>query len=231
MKSESAKVLHPVAGRPMLSWVLDAVAETDCEQTIVVVGHQADAVRAVLPPDVGNALQAEQLGTGHAAMVGLRALDLEPGDDVIVIPGDMPLVKGATLNALVALHRSSGAAATLMTVELEEPRAYGRIIREGGSVVSIVEVKDATPQQLLVPEVNASVYVFSGAQLPAALERIGTANVQGEYYLTDVVGIFVEDGKRVDALLGDPEEGLGVNSVDQIASVEAVLRQRQLGPL
>jgi bifunctional UDP-N-acetylglucosamine pyrophosphorylase/glucosamine-1-phosphate N-acetyltransferase len=214
----------------MLSWVLDAVAETDCAETIVVVGHQADAVRAMLPGDVGSALQADQLGTGHAALIGLQALHCDSDDEVIVIPGDMPLVRGATLNAMLAEHRVSGAAATLMTVELDEPRAYGRIIREGGSVVSIVEVKDATPEQLLVPEVNASVYVFSAGKLPDALDRIGTANVQGEYYLTDVVGIFVGDGQRVHGFIGDSAEGLGVNSVDQIASVETALRRRQVGP-
>jgi bifunctional UDP-N-acetylglucosamine pyrophosphorylase/glucosamine-1-phosphate N-acetyltransferase len=230
MKSDAAKVLHPIAGRPMLSWVLDAVAETDCVEAVVVVGYQANRVRAMLPADVGSALQADQLGTGHAAMIGLHALHLDSDDAVIVIPGDMPLVRGATLNAMLAKHRNSGAAATLMTVELDEPRAYGRIIREDGSVVSIIEVKDATPEQLLVPEVNASVYVFSAERLPDALERIGTANVQGEYYLTDIVGILVDDGQRVEAFIGNSEEGLGVNSVDQIASVEAVLRRRQHGP-
>lgn len=231
MKSNTAKVLHPVAGRPMVSWVLDAVVATSPVETVVVVGHHGDAVRAILPPGVAAALQAEQLGTGHAALIGLEALSPDPKDEIIVIPGDMPLVKGSTLNALLAAHREVGAAATLMTVVLDEPRAYGRIIRDGDSVVAIVEVKDATEEQLLIPEVNPSVYVFSASLLPEALRRIGTGNVQGEYYLTDVIGILVADGERIEAVIGDPEEGLGINSIDQIEGVEDVLRQRRLGPV
>lgn len=226
MESELAKVLHRVAGRPLLHWVLDAVAATDSDQTVVVVGHQADVVRSILPAGVGSALQEPQLGTGHATLVGLGALDVGPDDDVIVMPGDMPLVRGETLNALIGLHRVSGAAATLLTVELEEPRAYGRVIREDGSVVAIVEARDATSEQLSVPEVNTSVYVFSGALLAGALDRITTENVQGEYYLTDVVEILVGDGCRVEAHIADPEEGHGVNSVAQLATVEGVLLER-----
>lgn len=229
MKSDNAKVLHTVAGRPMLLWVLDTVAATDCAETVVVVGHQAEAVQSILPEGVASALQAEQLGTGHATAVGLEALHIDPEDEVIVIFGDMPLVTGETLRALLDLHRESAAAATLMTVELDEPRAYGRIMRENNRVVGIVEVKDATPEQLLIREVNPSVYVFSAAFLPEALERIGTENVQGEYYLTDVIGILVEEGKRIAAYKGNPEEGLGINSVDQIADVEAILMKRTTG--
>lgn len=231
MKSDLAKVLHPVLGRPMLSWVLDSVAATGCDETVVVVGHQADAVRAVLPSGVGSALQSEQLGTGHAALIGLDALDVAADDEVIIMPGDMPLVTGLTLNALIDHHRETGAAATMMTVVLDEPRAYGRVIREDGAVVAIVEVKDATPEQLLISEVNPSVYVFRGEWLPNALRRISTENTQQEYYLTDVIGILVGDGHRVEALVGDPEEGLGINSIDQIAEVEAVLCNRKIGPL
>lgn len=230
MKSNTAKVLHPVAGRPMVSWVLAAVAETDPVETVVVVGHHGDAVRAILPANVGAALQAEQLGTGHAALIGLEALTPHPEDEVIVIPGDMPLVKGSTLNSLLAAHRQAGAAATLMTVVLDEPRAYGRIIRSGGAVAAIVEVKDATEEQLQISEVNPSVYVFSAALLPDALHRIGTANAQREYYLTDVIEILVADGHRIEAVIGDPEEGLGINSIDQIPEVENVLRKRRAGP-
>jgi bifunctional UDP-N-acetylglucosamine pyrophosphorylase/glucosamine-1-phosphate N-acetyltransferase len=227
MKSDLAKVLHPVAGRPMLLWVLDAMAATECDETVVVVGHQSDAVRAILPAGVGSALQAEQLGTGHAALIGLEALQVDVDDEVIVMPGDMPLVRGETLNALVAAHRSAGAAATILSVELDEPRAYGRVIRSGGSVEAVIEVKDATPEQLAVKEVNTSGYVFSGQWLGGALARLSTANSQGEYYLTDVVGILVADGHLVEAYRAAPEEGLGINSVDQIVGVESVLRARQ----
>lgn len=226
MKSDMAKVLHSVAGRPLLGWVLDAVAATECDQTVVVVGHQADAVRSILPAGVGWALQAEQLGTGHAAVIGLSSLDVGPEDDVIVLPGDMPLVRGETLNALIALHRESGAVATMLTVELEDPAAYGRVIRGHGSVLAVVEVKDATPEQLAVSEVNTSVYVFSGRRLPGLLSRLTTENAQQEYYLTEAIEILVDDGDRVEAYITDPEEGFGVNSVEQLAEVEAILIAR-----
>ena len=123
MKSDLAKVLHGVAGRPMLHWVLDAVSTTGSVDTVVVVGHQADAVRAILPESVCSALQAEQLGTGHAASVGLGALDVDPADEIIVIPGDMPLLRGETLNELIATHRAACAAATVLSVELDDPGA------------------------------------------------------------------------------------------------------------
>ena len=229
MKSDLAKVLYPVAGRPMLLWVLDAVAAAQAGETMVVVGHQADAVRSILPDGVGSALQPAQLGTGHAVAVGLAALETDPNDEIMVIPGDMPLVTGDTLLSLLDTHRSSGAAATLLTVELEEPRAYGRVIRDEGAVTAVVEVKDATREQLQVREVNTSVYVFTAEWLPRALSEIDTDNAQGEYYLTDVVGILVAAGHTVAGHACDPDEGLGINSVDEVAGVERILLRRRGG--
>ncbi len=226
MESDLAKVLFPVAGRPMLLWVLDAMADAGVAETVVVVGHQADKVRSILPDGVGSALQEEQLGTGHACRVGLEALGNEPDDEIVVIPGDMPLVTGATILSLLETHRSTGAAATLLTAELDEPRAYGRVVRRDGMVVAIVEVKDADPAQLEIKEVSTSVYVFTSRHLPGALARLGTDNAQGEYYLTDVVEILVGDGLTVAGYAGDPDEGLGINSLDQVAGVASLLRQR-----
>jgi bifunctional UDP-N-acetylglucosamine pyrophosphorylase/glucosamine-1-phosphate N-acetyltransferase len=227
MKSDLAKVLHPVAGRPMLLWALDVLEAADVDETVVVVGHQADAVRAILPPGVGSAYQAEQLGTGHAVMVALENLEVDPDDDVIVMPGDMPLVRAETIIDMLGIHRSTAAAATMLSVEVDEPGAYGRVIRDGGRVLGIVEAKDATPDQLTINEVGTSVYAFSGSRLRAALLRIGTDNAQGEYYLTDVIGILAGDGDRVEAHIADAEEGLGVNSIEQIADVEAALERRK----
>ena len=226
MKSDLAKVLYPVAGRPMLLWVLDAIAGAGVEERVVVVGHQADAVRAVLPPGIESAFQAEQLGTGHAAAVGLNALDLSAEDDILVMPGDMPLVSSATLEEMLALHVRSRAAVTLLTAELDEPRAYGRVIREDGEVTGIVEVKDATPDQLAIREVSTSVYLFAAEHLPGALQRIDRNNAQQEYYLTDAVAILVGDGFRAAAHIADAAEGLGINSVDEVAGVERILRDR-----
>ena len=226
MESDMAKVLFPVAGRPMLLWVLDAMADAAIAETIVVVGHQADAVRSVLPEGVDSALQEEQLGTGHACRIGLEALDYAPDDEIMVIPGDMPLVTGATVRAMLETHRSTGAAATLLTAELDEPRAYGRVVRREGAIVAIVEVKDASPAQLEIREVSTSVYVFTARYLPGTLARLDTDNAQGEYYLTDVVAILVGDGLTVAGYVGDPVEGLGINSIDQVAGVAALLEQR-----
>ena len=229
MESELAKVMVPVAGRPMLLWVLDAMADAGVAETIVVVGHQADAVRSILPVGVKSALQEEQLGTGHACRIGLEALDYQPDDEIIVIPGDMPLVSGATVRSMLEGHRSTGAAATLLTAELEVPGAYGRVIRREGMVAAIVEVKDASPAQLEIREISTSVYVFTAQHLPGALARLNTDNAQGEYYLTDVVEILVGDGRVVAGHVGSPEEGLGINSLDQVPGVAALLQQRNRG--
>ena len=226
MESELAKVLFPVAGRPMLLWVLDAMVEAGVAEAIVVVGHQADAVRSILPDGTKSALQEEQLGTGHACRVGLEALDYKPEDEIIVIPGDMPLVTGATVRSMLETHRKTGAAATLLTAELDEPQSYGRVIRKQGMVAAIVEVKDASPAQLEINEVSTSVYVFTAEHLPGALERLNTDNAQGEYYLTDVVEILVGDGLTVAGFVGDPDEGLGINSIDQVSGVASLLKQR-----
>lgn len=229
MESELAKVLFPVAGRPMLLWVLDTMVDAGAAEIIVVVGHQADAVRSILPEGVTSALQEEQLGTGHACRIGVEALDCAPDDEIIVIPGDMPLVTGATVRSMLETHRSVGAAATLLTAELDEPRAYGRVIRREGMVAAIVEVKDASPAQLEIHEVSTSVYVFTAKHLPAALARLNTDNAQGEYYLTDVVEILVGDGLTVAGYVGDPDEGLGINSLDQVPGVTSLLQQRHSG--
>ena len=226
MESDLAKVLFPVASRPMLLWVLDTMVDAGVTDTIVVVGHQADAVRAILPEGVGSALQAEQLGTGHACLIGVEALDFEPEDEIIVIPGDMPLVTGATVKSMLATHRATGAAATLLTAELDEPRAYGRVIRRDGMVSAIVEVKDASPEQLEINEISTSVYVFTAEHLPGALARLTTDNAQGEYYLTDVVEHLVGDGLTVAGFVGCPDEGLGINSLDQVPGVASLLQQR-----
>ncbi len=228
MESELAKVMFPVAGRPMLLWVLDAIADAGVAETIVVVGHQADAVRSILPEGIRSALQEEQLGTGHACRIGLEALDYESGDEVIVIPGDMPLVTGETVRAMLEAHRSTGAAATLLTAELDEPGAYGRVIRQDGMVAAIVEVKDASPAQLEINEISTSVYVFTAEHLPGALARLNTDNAQGEYYLTDVVEMLVGDGLTVAGFVGGPDEGLGINSLDQVPGVAALLHQRTI---
>ncbi len=225
MKSDRAKVLHRVAGRPLLQWVLDSAAEIGCDDLVVVVGHQADAVEAILPPGTRTALQAEQHGTGHATQIGLAALDPAPGDEILVLPGDMPLVRPSTLRRLLDTHRRERAAATLLSV-VDGPRDFGRIVRRDGVVVAVVEARDATPQEAAIREVNTSVYVFDGTLLAEALAALQPDNDQGELYLTDVIGILARRGERLAAVSAAAEEALGVNSLDQLAAAEAALRRR-----
>jgi len=225
MRSETAKVLHEAAGRTLLEWVLGASRSLDPSDTTVVVGHRAPDVAATLPDDAGPVIQEPQHGTGHAAQVGLENLTDDTGT-IVVIPGDMPLITGDALIDLVAHHKETGAVATVMTVVLDDPSGYGRIVRGEFSVESIVEDRDATAAQKAIAEVNTSVYVFDGELLGDALGSITPDNSQGEYYLTDVVAYFVGEGRTVSAFRVSAEMGIGVNTHAQLAEVASVLRTR-----
>lgn len=232
MKSDLAKVLHRAAGRSLLDWSLSALGDLPLESIAVVVGHQATAVTASmadheLAPLIASALQSEQLGTGHAALIGLNALQTEPDDTVIVMPGDMPLLRATTIRDLVAAHESSGARATVATAIMEDPTGYGRIKRDGDRVVGIVEQADATDEEAAIGEVNTSVYAFHAGRLADLLGQLGTENAQGEQYLTDVVGLLTDAGDLVAALPIALEEALGVNTVDQLAVAGSQLDNRR----
>jgi bifunctional UDP-N-acetylglucosamine pyrophosphorylase/glucosamine-1-phosphate N-acetyltransferase len=228
MAGDLAKVLHPANGRPLVSWVLDALSMAEPDEIVVVVGYQAADVTAALPPEVATALQAEQLGTGHATEVGLEVLSPGPGT-IVVLPGDMPLLRPGTLRALVDLHVSDHNAATVLTAFVDDPTGYGRIIRRVNRVAAVVEERDADEKQRLVREVNTSVYAFDRALLEATLGQVGTNNEQGERYLTDVIGLLAQDGQRVGALVTDAVEGMGVNDDVQLAAVSARLADRAAG--
>ncbi len=225
MRSGTAKVLHEAAGRTLLGWVLDAVGALDAAETTVVVGCQADEVAATLPAGIRSIVQEPQHGTGHATRVALDSLDGFDGT-IVVVPGDMPLITGNALTALVEHHRAASAAATVMSVELEDPTSYGRIVRKGDGVARIVEERDATQAERAISEVNTSVYAFDGVALEAALAELTTDNAQEEYYLTDVIGILNGQGHRVGAIAVSSELGIGVNSHAQLAVVADVLRGR-----
>jgi bifunctional UDP-N-acetylglucosamine pyrophosphorylase/glucosamine-1-phosphate N-acetyltransferase len=224
MKSAMPKVVHRIAGRPMISWVLDALAGAGAERTVAVVGHGADSVREVLPSGVEVAVQERQLGTGHAARVGLDALDPEC-DVVLVACGDTPLLEAGLVRELVEAHGSEGLAATMLTGALADAGAYGRVIRgPGGLVERIVEARDATPEELAIGEFNAGLYAFDRAALAAALDGLRATNAQGELYLTDAVGAL---GGPVAALLADdPEVAFGVNDRVDLAACEAAIQRR-----
>ena len=225
MKADEAKVLHRAAGRTLLDWSLEALSAVDVTETSVVVGHRAEAVAEACPEGVTAVVQDPQHGTGHAASVGLSGLSSTDGV-ILVLPGDMPLIRPDSIRRLIDAHRESGAAATIMSVSLPDPTGYGRIVRSDGRVVAVVEERDATPAVRTINEVNTSVYVFDGPALVDALARITPDNDQGEYYLTDVIGILADAGGRVDAMSVPAEEGIGVNTQGQLAEVAAVLRSR-----
>ncbi|MCH7669170.1 MAG: NTP transferase domain-containing protein [Acidobacteria bacterium] len=226
MNSDLAKVLHLAAGRPLILWMLNTLADAEIHDVAVVVGHQADQVRAVLPDDVKTPLQRDQNGTGHATSVGLTAFDAVP-ETVLVLPGDMPLIRPATLRSLLDAHRTSGAAATVLSVLAENPTGYGRLIHSNGELVAIVEEGDATQDQRTIKEVNTSVIVFHGETLLKALEGLDTENSQGELYLTDVIAVLHEAGHTLRSYITDAEEGFGVNSVRQLEVATSILSRRR----
>ncbi|MCB9412158.1 MAG: bifunctional UDP-N-acetylglucosamine diphosphorylase/glucosamine-1-phosphate N-acetyltransferase GlmU [Actinobacteria bacterium] len=235
MKSKLAKVLHPILGTPLLGHVLGQVAGLRPEQTVVVVGHQRERVTEYLQadfPQVATAIQDAQLGTGHAVRCALQELTdegIELGSGpVVVTAGDTPLLTAETLAALLRVHHDTGAKATVLSAEIDDPTGYGRIVRAGdGSVIGIVEHKDATDEQRSLREINSGVYAFDGPTLVDALVRIDTNNSQGEEYLTDVLGIVHNDGGRVSASVADdPEDVHGINDRVQLAAAATVLRDR-----
>jgi len=234
MKSALPKVLHTIAGRPMLSHVLDTARSVGADagpvRPIVVVGHGGDAVRAayVGADDLVFVTQATQLGTGHAVQQAVPHLN--DAGPTLVLYGDVPLTTAATLRRLVA---AAGNGVALLTVRLADPSGYGRIVRDaGGSVVRIVEEKDATAAERAIDEINTGILVAPTAQLKTWLASLSNHNAQGEYYLTDVIAQAVAAGVPVSAVvLADPDEALGVNSPAQLAEVERIAQRRTAAAL
>ena len=230
-KSEMPKVLHTLCGKPLVSYVLEALEPVEAQRTVVVVGRGADEVKqstkAATSKKLAFALQEKQLGTGDAARVADDALGKFAGD-VLILPGDSPLLTTETLQALIDHHQKTKAAATILTAELDDPTGYGRIIRgSDGSVERVVEHRDATPDQRKTKEVNTSVWVFDRAALRTALTKIDRTNDQQEYYLTDVVQILREKGEQVEAYTTqDATEALGANSRVELADIAALMRRR-----
>ncbi|MBU9557940.1 bifunctional UDP-N-acetylglucosamine diphosphorylase/glucosamine-1-phosphate N-acetyltransferase GlmU [Burkholderia multivorans] len=221
MRSALPKVLHPVAGRPLLSHVIATARTLQPSRLVVVVGHGAEQVRAaVAAPDVQFAVQAEQLGTGHAVRQALPLLD--PAQPTLVLYGDVPLTRASTLQRLVDAARDGRYG--ILTVTLDDPTGYGRIVRDAsGFVTRIVEQKDATPDELKIAEINTGIIVTPTAQLAMWLGALKNENAQGEYYLTDVVELAIEAGFEIVTAQPDEEwETLGVNSKAQLAELERI---------
>jgi bifunctional UDP-N-acetylglucosamine pyrophosphorylase/glucosamine-1-phosphate N-acetyltransferase len=221
MRSATPKVLHEVCGRSLLGHVLAAVEPLKPDRVLVVVGHGRDEVVEALPPYATAVVQAEQRGTGHAVRLALDAL-LDVDGDVLVLYGDMPLLRTETLAALLAAHDGD---VTLLSAWVPEPAGYGRVVRDaGGRAAAIVEEKDATDEQRAIDEVNAGVYAFHATALAEALGKLSTDNAQGEEYLTDVVGILGGAG----VVVASADEVAGVNDRAQLAHVGATIRDRLL---
>ncbi len=225
MRSPRPKVLFEVAGRALVSWVVDAVAAAEPDEITVVIGHGADAVRDRLGA-VPTVVQEEQLGTGHAVMVALEALGDVSGDTILVVPGDAPLLRSESLATLLEIHRRESVAATLLTTVMDDPTGYGRVVRRDDRVAAVVEERDANDEERAITEVAVSTYVFDGAARGAALGEIGRDNAQGEYYLTDAIAVLAGNGGVAAAPGADPTEVQGVNSHDQLARVAAEMRDR-----
>ncbi len=240
MKSEQAKVLHKLGSRPLISHVLRTAAQLEPEKIFVVVGHQAEkveaAARAALDPSAAErlsfVLQTEQRGTGHAVMSARSALK-EARGLLLVLYGDAPLVRAETLRRLVEEHERGRHAATLITIRVENPPAYGRIIRDAQrQFLRIVEDKDCTPEQRAITEVNPGFYCFDIAALLSTLDRLTTRNAQGEYYLTDVPELLLKDGRSVGTVLHpDAGELDGINTRAELATMWKCLRHETLNRL
>jgi bifunctional UDP-N-acetylglucosamine pyrophosphorylase/glucosamine-1-phosphate N-acetyltransferase len=229
MKSALPKVLHPLAGRPIIEHVLQTASSLRAASTTVVVGHGAEQVRAALAarPGLQFVVQSPQLGTGHALLQAESGLSRAKGS-VLLLYGDVPLLQPSTLELLLERHRATGAAATVLTAELADPYGYGRIVRDAaGAIARIVEERDASAEERTIREINSGIYVFSLAGLFDALHALATDNAQGEYYLTDLVAAYRRAGRTVETLcLNDAAEIRGVNSRVDLADLGRVLFDR-----
>jgi UDP-N-acetylglucosamine diphosphorylase/glucosamine-1-phosphate N-acetyltransferase len=227
MRSDLAKVLHEVKGRPMICRVLDMVKQTSPDEVYLVIGHQAAKVREVTQNfDVIYAEQKEQLGTGHAVMAAEPVLKDLSGVTVILC-GDVPLLKAETVRALLDKYRQDGFTGVILTVKLDDPKHYGRIVRNAARLVErIVEYRDATAEERQISEINSGIYCFNTAELFAALKQIKNQNDQKEYYLTDVIGVMVGAGKKIGTLMIDDYLQVhGINDLEDLKKAEAALEE------
>ncbi|MGL5917884.1 MAG: bifunctional UDP-N-acetylglucosamine diphosphorylase/glucosamine-1-phosphate N-acetyltransferase GlmU [Cetobacterium sp.] len=225
MKSELPKVLHKVCGVPMVQKIVETCSKIGSIENILILGHKKEEVLKILQ-NSEYVVQNEQLGTGHAVKQAKEKLNDFDGT-VMVLCGDTPLLKEETLKNLYNYHKTTGAVTTVLTSIYQNPFGYGRILKQDGSVIGIIEEKDATKEIKAIKEVNAGVYCFEAKELLVALEKIDNKNQNGEYYLTDVISINVKDGKKVEAfLLEDNDEILGINSKIELEKANKIMKNR-----
>jgi len=230
IKSDVPKALLPLCERPLVDHVIGASREAGVGRVLVVVGHGAEQVRECVGPACSCVLQEEQLGSAHALMACADALAGYRGT-VLVLYCDVPLLGADLLRDLIERHRETGAAATLLTVMLDDPAAYGRVLRgPEGDVLGIVEAKEASPEQQAIREINVGVYCFEAPLVFEILKEVRPSSVKGEYYLTDAIGLLAQRGHRVAALTTTDADAIaGVNTLEELAAVERTLLRRQAG--
>lgn len=231
MKSSRAKVLHEVMLKPMILHVMDTIKNLSLDRTYVIVGHQREKIAELLYGyDATCIIQEQQLGTGHAVLCAEKELR-SIGGTVLILSGDVPLIKAETLQAMLTDHAQNKPVLSLMTTTLADPTNYGRILRNSqGELLGIVEEKDATAKQKKIREINAGIYCAEVSFLFEALKKVGPDNKQGEMYLTDIVKIAIDAGLQVDTFSGaSSEEVLGINSRNELAEANKYLQQRKTG--
>lgn len=227
MKSKMPKVLHKVCGKPLSKWVIDASKAAGADKVCAVVGHKAETVKEVLGDVCEFALQTEQKGTGHAVMQAIDVIKNSKGE-VVILNGDTPLITAETINKAIEYHKNNGNQATVITAILDDATGYGRIVRDNdGSVLKIVEQKDASKEEKKINEVNSGMYVFDAQSLVYALDKITPNNAQGEYYLTDTLEILLSAGKKIGGYaISDNDEIRGINDRVQLNEAEKIMQKR-----
>lgn len=227
MKSKMPKVLHKVCGKPLSKWVIDASEAAGADKVCAVVGHKAETVKEVLGDVCEFALQAEQKGTGHAVMQAIDVIKNSKGE-VVILNGDTPLITAETINKAIEYHKNNGNQATVITAIIDDATGYGRIVRDNdGSVLKIVEQKDASKEEKKINEVNSGMYVFDAQSLVYALDKITPNNAQGEYYLTDTLEILLSAGKKIGGYaISDNDEIRGINDRVQLNEAEKIMQKR-----
>ncbi len=233
MKSDLAKVLHPLLGKPMLHYSITLARVIGSERIVPIVGHQAEEIQRLFnDADLTFVLQEEQLGTAHAVLQAREAL-LNFEGDVVILCGDVPLLLASTVERLIDHHRSHNASLTVLTTFLTDPGSYGRVVRgEGERVLKIVEARDATEQERKINEINTGIYCADRKFLFESLDQIGNENAQGEYYLTDIFEIAErERRKALPFVVDDPLEAMGINTVSELEQANEIMKKRGSGKL
>ncbi|MFH1275839.1 MAG: NTP transferase domain-containing protein [Candidatus Woesearchaeota archaeon] len=222
-KSDKPKVIHKVAGKLVVQHLIDLAKAEGIKEIVVVLGYKGEEVKNTLSGQILNfAWQKEQLGTGHAVMAANEFID---EDDILILYGDVPAIKKETLQELIKTHLQGGNIVTILTADLSDPKWYGRIIRKNNKVIGIKEMKDCSPEELMIKEINSGIYIVKGDFLKKALFELKDNNAQKEYYLTDIVGIAASENQKVGTfIIHDENEIKGINSLEELEEMKKIMQ-------